>query len=126
MNAIEQELAQKIASGEFWFDETVCFLYIPLVTLAVYGLIRLKYKMGFEWIPMLYVAVLTVAVMTYHFPGDWNAIITGWINAVSWPVDTTGLELKRNWFGGILNYVYLGLLVLVVWTTYLFDKHAKL
>lgn len=127
MTAIEQELAQKIASGEYWLNEAWFFVWLPLIAIAIYSIIRLRYKLEWEWIPFVYIAVCCVVLTGYHWnTGSWETIIAGCIDALSWPVDTTGVEINRNWFGWILNYVYLGLLILVVWATYLFDKHNKL
>lgn len=119
-------LAQKLASGEYWLNETWFFVWLPLITVAVYVIIRLRYRTEWEWLPLLYVLVCSVVLVLYHSPGDWNTIISGWIDAVSWPTDKTGVQFNSGWFGKILNYVYLGLLILVVWATYLFDKHGKL
>lgn len=122
----DEILAQRIASGEYWLNETWFFVWFPLIAIGIYSIIRFGYKLEWEWIPFVYIAVCLFAVIAYHWhSGSWNTIIAGWINAIAWPTDKTGVELNRNWFGWILNYVYLGLFVLVVWTTYLIDKHDK-
>ena len=112
-------LAQKIASGEYWLNETWFFFWLPLITIAFYVLIRLRYGLEWEWNPLLYTLVCNVALVLYHSPGDWDTIISGWINAISLPTNNTGIQITRhNFVAKYLEEIYLVLLFAVIYGTY--------